>query len=153
MKAMKSLTKKAQTMALLLGVTGAVLTSMPLQAEAGQRTLLKNNGLTVQACRIGARTVKFSGWHTAPTKDGFLAGSVRLWSSSFGSINLSQGHWVGDWRGGRVSLKPRYVTVRRNYVSPVHIRFIKGYPVGRGTIYKKHGGRTSSFSVSGLPGC
>lgn len=153
MKAMKSLTKKAQTMALLLGVTGAVLTSMPLQAEAGQRTLLTSNGLRVQACRAGTRVVKLSGFHAASTKNGFLAGSVRLSSRSFGYTSLTQGRWVGNGAGGHVSLNPRYVTVRGNYVSPVYVRFIKGYPVGKGTIYKKHSGRTSSFSVSGLPKC
>ncbi|MDO5104037.1 MAG: hypothetical protein Q4D91_14290 [Lautropia sp.] len=153
MKAMKSLTKKAQTMALLLGVTGAVLTSVPLQAEAGQRTLLASNGLRVQACRAGTRVVKFSGFYAAPARNGFLAGNVHLSSRSFGSISLTQGRWVGNGAGGHVSLNPRHVTVRGNYVRPVRVGYTKGFPAGKRPIYIDFHRIIHSFSVSGLPRC
>ncbi|MDO4683537.1 MAG: hypothetical protein Q4B17_12245 [Lautropia sp.] len=153
MKAMKSLTSKAQKLALLLGVTGVVFTALPSQAEAGEKTLLKSHGLTLNACRIGSRMLRFSGFHSASARRGFLSGSVTLSSRSFGTVRLTQGRWYGDWRGGVVYLNKRYVRVSRNLVSPIHVQFTKGFNAGRGTVYVGFGRTTGSFTMSGLPRC
>lgn len=150
---MKALMTKAQKLVLLLGVTGVVFTTLPSQAEAGQRTILKSHGLTVNACRAGMGLLKLSGSHTASTRNGFLSGSVHLSSSLFGSISLTQGRWVGNSAGGSVRLNPRYVSVRTNRVGSVRVSFTKGFPRGKGTTYINFSRGSNSFTVRGLPRC
>lgn len=152
MKAMRFMTNKARTLAFLLGATGAVLTSIPMQANAAEATLLKSNGLTVKACRAGSNMLRFSGFHAGPKRSGDLYGSVHLASSSFGYIRLTQGRWIGDWRGGIVYLNNRQVGSAAG-VRSIRISFAKRYENGRRVFYRKFFFTTPSFPITALPRC
>ena len=152
MKAMRFMTNKARALAFLLGATGAVLTSIPMQAEAGDTTLLRSNGLTLKACRVGTRTLKFSGFYSGANRDGYLHGSVRLSSPSIRTTFLTQGRRVGDWRGGMVYLNSKYVTSRFG-VTFFRVNFVKVFEKGGRTVYKGFSSKVPSLSISSLPRC